>query len=76
MPHLDGDTDWETQAEPYRARIARYLSDTVLPGLEDQIATSLVTTPQDFKDRLLSYNGAGFSLEPTSDAECVVPPAQ
>ncbi|MBK1716642.1 phytoene desaturase [Thiocystis violacea] len=64
VPHLGGDTDWETQAEPYRARIARYLSETVLPGLEDQIATSLVTTPLDFKHRLNSHLGAGFSLEP------------
>ncbi|WP_206171674.1 phytoene desaturase [Thiorhodococcus mannitoliphagus] len=64
VPHLGGETDWEAQAEPYRARIARYLSETVLPGLEDQIATSLVTTPQDFKHRLNSHLGAGFSLEP------------
>ncbi len=64
VPHLGSGTDWATEAERYRARIARYLSETILPGLEDQIATSLVTTPQDFKDRLLSYNGAGFSLEP------------
>ena len=64
VPHLGGETDWEAQAEPYRARIARYLSDTLLPGLEDQIATSLVTTPLDFKHRLDSYLGAGFSLEP------------
>jgi phytoene desaturase len=40
------------------------LSETVLPGLEDEIVASLVTTPRDFQDRLLSYNGAGFSLEP------------
>ncbi|WP_295400826.1 phytoene desaturase [uncultured Thiocystis sp.] len=64
VPHLGGGTDWATAAEPYRARIARYLSETMLPGLEDQIVTSRVTTPQDFQDRLLSYHGAGFSLEP------------
>ncbi|MBN2886656.1 MAG: phytoene desaturase [Chromatiaceae bacterium] len=64
VPHLGGDIDWETQAEPYRARIARYLSETVLPGLEDEIATSLVTTPKDFEGRLNSYLGAGFSFEP------------
>ncbi|KXX65797.1 phytoene desaturase [Marichromatium gracile] len=65
VPHLESGTDWATVAEEYRAKIARYLSDTVLPGLEDQIATSLVTTPQDFQDRLNSYLGAGFSFEPT-----------
>lgn len=64
VPHLGGETDWATQAEPYRARVAKYLSDTILPGLEDQLATSLVTTPLDFKHRLNSHLGAGFSLEP------------
>ncbi len=64
VPHLGGETDWQTQAEPYRARVARYLSETVLPGLEDQIATSFVTTPLDFKHRLNSHLGAGFSLAP------------
>ncbi len=65
VPNLDGDTDWASMAETYRAKVARYLSDSILPGLEDQIATSLIATPQDFNDRLLSHKGAGFSLEPT-----------
>ncbi|PQJ96250.1 phytoene desaturase [Chromatium okenii] len=64
VPNLASGTDWATVAESYRAKIARYLSETVLPDLEDNIVTSLVTTPQDFQDRLLSYHGAGFSLEP------------
>ena len=64
VPHLGSGTDWATVAETYRAKIARYLSETVLPDLEANIVTSLVTTPQDFQDRLLSYHGAGFSLEP------------
>lgn len=64
VPHLQSGTDWASMAEPYRAKIARYLSETVLPGLEDEIVCSRLTTPQDFRDRLLSYNGAGFSLEP------------
>lgn len=64
VPHLGSGTDWRVVAETYRARIERYLSETILPGLEDRIVTSLVTTPKDFQDRLLSYHGAGFSLEP------------
>jgi phytoene desaturase len=35
-----------------------------LPGLENEIATSMMLTPQDFQDRLNSVNGAAFSLEP------------
>jgi phytoene desaturase len=64
VPHLGGETDWSQAAEPYRAAIARYLDKTVLPGLEAEVVTSRVATPLDFQDRLLSYRGAGFSLEP------------
>jgi phytoene desaturase len=64
VPHLDGATDWDTEAETYRRQIAQYLSETVLPGFEDEIVTSRVMTPLDFRERLLSYKGAAFSLEP------------
>lgn len=64
VPHLGSGTDWRTQAEPYRAAIARYLNASVLPDLENQVVTSRVATPQDFRDRLNSFMGAGFSLEP------------
>lgn len=64
VPHLDSGTDWETQAEPYRAALSAYLEASVLPELESSLATSFVTTPLDFQNRLLSYKGAGFSLEP------------
>ena len=64
VPHLGGDVDWRTQAEPYRAAIEQHLSDTVLPSLGDQVVTSRVTTPLDFRDRLCSHLGAGFSFEP------------
>ena len=64
VPHLDSGTDWEAAAEPYRAAVAEYLERACLPGLSDNIATSLVTTPLDFQNRYLSYKGAGFSMEP------------
>jgi phytoene desaturase len=64
VPHLDSGTDWSAAAEPYRAAIERYLSQSVLPGLESEVVTSRVATPQSFQDRLLSFKGAGFSLEP------------
>ena len=35
-----------------------------MPGLGGCIVTSRLLTPQDFRDRLLSVNGAAFSLEP------------
>jgi phytoene desaturase len=64
VPHLDSGTDWATRAESYREAIAEALERTVMPGLRESIVTSLVTTPQDFQDRLLSYKGAAFGLEP------------
>jgi phytoene desaturase len=64
VPHLDSGTDWTQFAETYRASIARALEQSVLPDLSRHIVTSKIMTPQDFKDRLWSYKGAGFGLEP------------
>jgi phytoene desaturase len=64
VPHLDSGTEWATAAEGYRQAIAQALEDSVLPGLQASLVTSLVTTPRDFQDRLWSLKGAGFGLEP------------
>lgn len=64
VPHLESGTRWAEMAEPYRQSVASYLSRTLLPGLEDEVVTSRMLTPQDFQDRLLSFRGAGFGLEP------------
>ena len=63
-PHLESGIDWRTAAEKYRRAISRRLEETVMPGLENEIVTSRMMTPLDFQDRLLSFQGAGFSLEP------------
>lgn len=64
VPHLGGDTDWRQQAEPYRQSICRALSDSLLPNLENEVVSSRMLTPQDFQDRLSSFRGAAFGLEP------------
>ncbi len=64
VPHLDSGTDWAEQAEPLRRAVQQRLEDTVMPGLGGHIVTSRLTTPQDFHDRLLSYKGAAFGMEP------------
>jgi phytoene desaturase len=64
VPHLASGTDWLAQAEPYRQAIQRRLEATVLPGLGAEVVTSRVMTPLDFRDRLLSEQGAAFGLEP------------
>ena len=64
VPHLESGTDWSVMAEQYRREISRSLGETVLPDLENQIVSSRMLTPQDFQDRLLSFRGAAFGLEP------------
>ncbi len=64
VPHLQSGTDWSVMAEPYRRAIARELGNTMLPDLENQIVSSRMLTPQDFQDRLSSFRGAAFGLEP------------
>jgi phytoene desaturase len=64
VPHLESGIDWSLQAEPYRRRIAKALDKIILPNLDREIVTSRLLTPQDFQDRLSSYRGAAFGLEP------------
>jgi phytoene desaturase len=64
VPHLQSGTDWSVEAERYRQAIARELRNTLLPDLENQIISSHMLTPQDFQDRLSSFRGAAFGLEP------------
>jgi phytoene desaturase len=64
VPNLTGDVDWTKRAEGYRRAIEKYLNDTMLPGLAQCVVSSRLMTPLDFRDRLLSVNGAAFGLEP------------
>jgi phytoene desaturase len=64
VPHLESGTDWRKAAEPYRKAVARRLQSTLLPGLLGRIVTSRVLTPLDFQDRLSSFRGAAFGMEP------------
>lgn len=64
VPHLGSGIDWPSRAEEYREAIEHHLSATLLPDLKNQIVTSRLLTPQDFQDRLNSFKGAAFGLEP------------
>jgi len=64
VPHLDSGTDWPAKAEAYREAVAKRLEETLLPGLRQHVISSHVMTPLDFQDRLLSFKGAAFGLEP------------
>jgi len=64
VPHMQSGTDWQAMAEPYRQALQQRLQDTLLPGLKDEVISSRVLTPLDFQDRLSSFRGAAFGLEP------------
>jgi phytoene desaturase len=64
VPHLDSGVDWSAMAKPYRDAIARRLSERLLPGLEAEIISEKLITPNDFQTRYNAVKGAGFSLEP------------
>lgn len=64
VPNLDGDADWTTEGERRKQAVMRRLSETVLPGIENEIVTSSFVTPLHFRDDLLSEKGAGFGFEP------------
>ena len=64
VPHLASGDDWTEMGEAFRARVQARLEETLMPGLGEALTTSFFTTPIDFRERLLSYKGAAFSLEP------------
>ena len=64
VPHQDSGIDWTRRAASYRAAIAAHLDATVLPGFQDHIVSEKLITPIDFENRLSSYKGAAFGLEP------------
>jgi phytoene desaturase len=64
VPHQDSGIDWTKRAGKYREAIADHLDRTVLPGFRNHIVTEKLITPIDFENRLSSYKGAAFGLEP------------
>ena len=66
VPHLgfDNGVDWEVEGEIYRQKMQDVLEQRLLPGLGQHLTASEVFTPLTFRDRYLSPNGAGFSIEP------------
>jgi phytoene desaturase len=74
VPNLDSQTDWNDISETFRQAIQDHLESTVLPELGQHLVTSKVTTPLDFQNRLYSYKGAGFGLEPLLTQSAVFRP--
>jgi phytoene desaturase len=65
VPHLghDNPVDWDAMHDTYQDKVAAEL-DKTLPGFRQHISTEMTLTPNDFRDRYLSPNGSGFSIEP------------
>jgi len=64
VPNLKADIDWEAEGPLLQERIVKALSDSILPGLENEITADFFMTPEDFADDYLSVAGAGFSVAP------------
>jgi phytoene desaturase len=64
VPHLGGNIDWKTAAQPYRDAIVQYLEDRYLPGLSKHIVSEHRIDPLHFRDTLSSHLGSAFSVEP------------
>jgi phytoene desaturase len=64
VPHLGGAIDWSATAKPYRDAIVRYLEARYLPDLSRHIVSERIVTPLSFEDRLNSYLGSAFAVEP------------
>ena len=66
VPHLGTapNVDWAVEGPKYRDRIFAYLEERCLPGLRDDLVTSRIFTPLDFRDELNAHVGSAFSIEP------------
>ncbi|KFE56478.1 phytoene desaturase [Pseudomonas syringae] len=65
VPHLgNAPIDWETEGPRYRDKIFAYLEKHYMPGLRDDLVTSRIFTPNDFRTELNAHLGSAFSVEP------------
>ena len=65
VPHLgNAEIDWAVEGPRYRDRILDYLEEHYIPGLKDDLVTSRIFTPVDFRDELNAHVGSAFSLDP------------
>ena len=66
VPNLAGNLDWPAAGDRIRDRVIKVLtSEPGLDDLEQHVVVEHRFTPLDFRDRLASFLGAAFSIEPT-----------
>ena len=64
VPNLTAGIDWAIEGPKLRDRVVAALDGTILPGLARSIRADFWMTPEDFAQRYLSPQGAGFSIAP------------
>ncbi|RME75194.1 MAG: phytoene desaturase [Chloroflexi bacterium] len=64
VPHLGADIDWTQTARPFRDAVMQFLEDNYLPDLQRHIVTEHMIDPRHFQNRLNTYLGTGFSIQP------------
>jgi len=64
VPHLGAEIDWSVAAKPYRDAIMQFLEDNYLPDLQANIVAEHYIDPTHFQNRLNSYLGSAFSVQP------------
>ncbi|WP_407315815.1 phytoene desaturase [Pseudomonas sp. nanlin1] len=65
VPHLgNAPIDWAVEGPRYRDKIFDYLEKYYMPGLREDLVTSRIFTPDDFRTELNAHLGSAFSLEP------------
>ena len=66
VPNFEhSDIDWDTEGPRFRDRVLDYVERRYIPGLREDLVTSLMFTPKDFVTELNAWQGAAFSLQPT-----------
>ena len=64
VPNLRANIDWEKERTRYRDKILGFLEDNFLPDLRASIVAIDMIDPLYFRDKLNTYLGSGFSIEP------------
>jgi phytoene desaturase len=64
VPHLGSGINWELEAKPYRDKIIKFLENNYLPDLNNNISVEHYISPLHFRNKLNSYLGSAFSVEP------------
>lgn len=64
VPHLESGTDWTVEAPRYKEKILRFLEESYLPDLRENIIAEHYIDPLHFQNTLNSFRGSAFSVQP------------